>query len=163
MPPGHGTPLDNVPTNRCIGCGPANPEGLQLAFRKLKGRVRSELKARDTYEGWPDRLHSGVLYIAMVETANWTVYGLEGRIGLPVHTTRLRTNRWVATGEELTLEGTIQPFSEHDLSIEVRAQDEAGDRVAALERDYQLIDEEDFLEAMGYEELPAELEGMLPG
>ena len=54
--------------------------------------------AHETLEGWPARLHSGVLYLAMLDAANWTVYGLHDRVGLPVETSALTLLRWVPTG-----------------------------------------------------------------
>jgi hypothetical protein len=93
--------LENDPRNPCIGCGPRNPRGLRLQFRKEGDEIASGLLAEESLEGWPGRLHSGVLYLAMLDVANWTVYGLRNRVGLPIRTSALTLHRWVcppATG-----------------------------------------------------------------
>ena len=83
-----GVALENDGTNPCFGCGPDNPRGLRLSFRRMGDRVETSLLTQVTMEGWPGLLHSGILYTAMLETANWTVYGVTGRVGVPVRTAR---------------------------------------------------------------------------
>ena len=95
--------LENDPRNSCIGCGPNNPRGLRLEFRGDGKRIATDLIADETLEGWPERLHSGVLYLAMLDVANWTVYGLHDRVGLPVQTSALTLQRWVPTGTRLSV------------------------------------------------------------
>ncbi len=70
--------------------------------------MATTLTASAQHQGWPGRLHSGILYLAMLETANWTLYGLRGRVGLPVRTSALDAKRWVATGETLILMGRAE-------------------------------------------------------
>src|SRR5207247_8988686 len=89
--------LENDETNPCFVCGPRTPRGLQLAFRRVGNRVETDLLADVTMEGWPGRLHSGILYTAMLEAANWTVFVIAGRIGVPVRTSALTLKRWVPT------------------------------------------------------------------
>src|SRR5256885_13201273 len=91
-----GMALENDEANPCFGCGPRNPRGLRLSFHRVGDRVETMLLAGVTMEGWPGRLHSGILYTAMLETANWTVFGITGRIGIPVRTSGLRLQRRVA-------------------------------------------------------------------
>lgn len=153
-----GTPLENDPRNPCVGCGPENPVGLRLAFRRLGDRVETRLAATEVHQGWPGRLHSGILYLAMLETANWTLYGLTGRVGLPTRTSALGAQRWVRVGETLTLAGR----RDADGVVRVEATDADGRPVATLERAYDLVDRATFLRRMGYDEVPAGLEEALP-
>ena len=53
--------LENDGTNPCFGCGPGNPRGLRLSFHRVGDRVETMLLADVTMEGWPGRLHSGIL------------------------------------------------------------------------------------------------------
>src|SRR3989475_2259666 len=99
--------LENDGTNPCFGCGPGNPRGLQLSFHRVGDRVETSFLADVTMEGWPGRLHSGILYTAMLETANWTVFGVSGRIGIPVRTSALSLQRWVPTGTRLRIAGQV--------------------------------------------------------
>lgn len=155
-------PLENDPANPCIGCGPSHPHGLRLAFRRAaEGGATTRLADLERYNGWPGRLHSGILYLAMLETANWTVYAALGRVGLPVRTGALAASRWVATSETLTLAGKPTSRSADAITVAVEATDERGARVATLERAYDLPDREAFRQRMGYDVLPPELEGLL--
>lgn len=150
--------LENDPQNPCVGCGPEHPAGLRLAFERRGEVVGTTLRAEDRHQGWPGRLHSGILYLAMLETANWTVYGTTGRVGLPTRTSALGLQRWVRTGETLTLTGRRDAAN----VVRVEAADGAGALVATLERAYDLVDRATFLKRMGYDEVPAGLEEALP-
>lgn len=154
--------LENDPRNPCIGCGPENASGLRLSFRREGDAVATTLVAEPRFAGWPGRLHSGMLYLAMLETANWTLYGLKGRVGLPVRTSALDARRWVATGETLTLAGRLHGAGHATAEARVEAVDAQGRLVAALTREYELPDRATFLRRMGYAEVPAGLEDALP-
>jgi hypothetical protein len=154
--------LENDPGNPCVGCGPRNPRGLRLEFRRHRDEIVSELLADASLEGWPGRLHSGILYLAMLDVANCTVYGLRNRVGLPVRTSALSLHRWVPTGARLRLAGVPAPSGgEADLTIHVEAQDGAG-RVANLDRDYALASRAKFVRRLGYDELPEGLREVVP-
>ena len=153
-----GTFLENDARNPCVGCGPGNPVGLRLQFRRRGDAVHARLAATELHQGWPGRLHSGILYLAMLETANWTLYGLAGRVGLPTRTSALGLQRWVRVGETLTLTGR----RDAENVVRVEATDAEGRPVATLERAYDLVDRATFLRRMGYDEVPAGLEEALP-
>ena len=155
-------PLENDPLNGCIGCGPGNPRGLRLAFHREGDAVTSTLVAEASMQGWPRRLHSGVLYTALLETANWTVYGMKGRAGLPVRTGALALKRWVATGERLRLVGRLRETGPRGVAVTAEALDAEGAPVASVERDYDLPDAKEFAARMGYDALPPELDGLFP-
>ena len=155
-------PLENDPLNPCIGCGPENPRGLRLAFHREGDVVTSALDAEPAMQGWPRRLHSGILYTALLETANWTVYGMKRRPGLPVRTGALALARWVATGERLRLVGRLRDTGARTATVTAEALDAEGKLVASLERDYDLPDGKEFAARMGYETMPAELDGLFP-
>jgi hypothetical protein len=157
-----GAELDNDPSNLCIGCGPANPVGLHLRFARHGDEVTSQLEATRHREGWPDRLHSGVLYIAMLEVANWTVFGLKGRAALPVKTGHPAFLKWVPTGEAVTLAGRIATDAGSRLTVRVEARDTKRDVVAHVEREFELVDQRELMRRLGYERLPAVLEGLFP-
>lgn len=153
------SPLETDPENACFGCGPANPVGLKLTFERQADTVVSTFVPTDTMEGWPGRLHSGILYTAMVEVANWTVHGLLDRLGFPIHTSALDLRRWVGTGEELELAGElVEPAHGGEAAVRVTAEDAAGETVARLEREFELPNREAFLERTGYDEVPAVLD-----
>jgi len=133
-----GVALENDGTNPCFGCGPGNPRGLRLSFRRIGDRVEASLLTQVTMEGWPGRLHSGILYTAMLETANWTVYGVTGRIGVPVRTSPLSLQRWVPTGMRLRIAGRAMPKDLKSLTVAVEPASSDGQSVATLDRDFVL-------------------------
>lgn len=56
------TPLAHVANNRCFGCGPANPTGLQLDFlRDEDGAVVCLAEVSDAFCGHPGYLHGGII------------------------------------------------------------------------------------------------------
>ena len=157
-----GVALENDGTNPCFGCGPGNPWGLRLSFRRMGDRVETSLLTQVTMEGWPGRLHSGILYTAMLETANWTVYGVTGRIGVPVRTSALSLQRWVPTGMRLRIAGRPMHKELKSLAVVVEAASSDGQSVAILDRDFVLPNRREFLERMGYEQIPEAFAGLVP-
>ena len=154
--------LENDRANPCIGCGPGNPRGLRLSFRRIGDRVETPLLADVTMEGWPGRLHSGILYTAMLETANWTVYGIMGRIGVPVRTSALSLQRWVPTGTRLRITGHSKSTGPKSLTVDVEAFPLDGPPIASLDRDFVLPNRREFLEKMGYAEIPEVFADLIP-
>lgn len=58
----HLTPFAHVANNRCFGCGPANPTGLQLNFLLADdGGVVCLATVSDAFCGHPGYLHGGVI------------------------------------------------------------------------------------------------------
>jgi hypothetical protein len=147
--------LENDPSNPCVGCGPAHPFGLRLVFEGDEVEVSTTLAARGEWQGAPGKLHSAILYLAMTETANWTVYGLLGRIGAPRRTSALAARRFVAVGETLRLVGRRAAGGAEPFVASVEARDARGDVVATLERAFDLPTEEEFRRRFGYDETPA--------
>jgi hypothetical protein len=157
-----GVVLENAGGNPCFGCGPGNPRGLRLSFRRIGDRVETTLLTDVTMEGWPGRLHSGILYTAMLETANWTVYGLTGRIGVPVRTSALGLQRWLPTGTRLRIVGRVRQKDLNSLRVAIEAVSPEGSPVATLDRDFVLPNRREFLEKMGYEQVPEVFADLIP-
>lgn len=155
-------PLENDSRNPCVGCGPEHPSGLHLAFTRQGDRVSTALVASERHQGWPGRLHSGILYLALLETSNWTLFGFQNRVGIPTRTSALGTKRWVAVGETLILSGRLTAPAGTTAQVRVEALDGKGQTVATLERDYDLPDRSTFLKRMGYSTCPPGLEEALP-
>lgn len=154
-------PLENDPANRCVGCGPANPMGLRLVFEKTSEGARSTFVAEERWQGFPRRLHNAVLYLALIETMNWSLHARTGRMGLPSRTGALETRRRVDIGSKVALEGRVALLDEagRSASVEAWASLDATGEVARLKREYALVDEATFLERMGYDTLPGGYEG----
>lgn len=147
-------PLENDPRNPCIGCGPHNPLGLRLAFAREGDAVHGAFVPGEHHQGWPERVHSGVLYIALVETMNWAFWGLTGRTGVAKQTSALEVHGITRPGDAVRLRGRLLGPDEVEAVAEVR-----GKVVARMTRTYHRPDAEGARKLLGYERLPAVLEG----
>ncbi len=60
---GHTTKHHKAPVNHCFGCGPDNPEGLQLKFRLDEPRKTfiCRFKLSNRYVGPPGHSHGGII------------------------------------------------------------------------------------------------------
>lgn len=154
--------LENDPENACIGCGPANPMGLRLAFEAAPEGARASFVVDARFQGFPGRMHSAVLYLALLETMNWSLYAKTGRMGIPTRTSALEMTRRVDVGSTVVLEGRLLRADEarRVAIVEARAATAAGQPVGRLEREYDLVDKATFLARMGYDELPAGYDGV---
>jgi hypothetical protein len=158
--------LENVASNPCIGCGPANPMGMRLVFEAEPEGASTRFIVEPRYQGFPGRLHSAVLYMALLETMNWSLYSKTGKMGLPQRTSALTMTRRVVVGDEVRLAGRVisvdagaSAGANASARLTASAHSPAGDAIGSLERDYRMVDEAEFLRAMGYDELPEGYEG----
>lgn len=154
--------LTSHPKNPCFGCGPAHPRGLGLTFLKDGERVVGTLQVTDDVQGFPGRLHSGVLYASLIDAAKWTVIGLRGRLGVPVRTSALSTRRWGLVGERLSLVGRITRSTLRSVTVRCEAGDQNRALVASLERDFEILNRQHFMVRLGYEKLPESLDELVP-
>jgi uncharacterized protein (TIGR00369 family) len=61
-------------SNRCFGCGQANPAGLQLDFLiGASGNIACVAAIPDTFEGHPGYLHGGIIATLLDETMSKSV------------------------------------------------------------------------------------------
>ena len=60
---GHGTAQHHLPKNYCFGCGPDNPDGLQLKFKfdEVDHRVECKFRLPKKYWGPPHHSHGGIV------------------------------------------------------------------------------------------------------
>lgn len=154
--------LPNDPGNPCVGCGPRNPLGLQLQFYRVGDSIRTTLQPRLEHQGWPGRLHSAILYLAMLEAANWTLFATEQRIGVARRTGPLTSRRWVGIDERLTIAGRVRSRSSDGVHVLVEAVGRDKDGVAELEREFELPNGPELLKSMGYPAVPPVFEGVPP-
>ena len=56
----------------CYVCGKDNPLGLRVIFRAEGGVVTADFTADDARQGYPGRVHGGVLCALLDETMGWT-------------------------------------------------------------------------------------------
>ncbi len=103
---------------RCFGCGPNNPIGLQLHFERSEDEVWTRFTPPDGYEGPPGIFHGGLQAMLIDEVAAWTVVGLRDLMGL-TFSLQVRLSRPVRTNREIVARGRI--VSESDKSVTIAA------------------------------------------
>ena len=79
-----------------------------------------------------------------------------------MRTSSLDAKRWVATGETLTFTGRLTRSDASEAHARIETADAHGVLVATLDRDYDLPRRASLLKRMGYDAVPAGLEGTLP-
>ncbi|MCP4749281.1 MAG: PaaI family thioesterase [Proteobacteria bacterium] len=68
--------LPNIFGNRCFGCSPDNPAGLQMTFKANKESVVSILTVPEHLCGWSKVIHGGVVTTILDEVMSWTAIHL---------------------------------------------------------------------------------------
>jgi len=84
------------------------------------------------------------------------------RIGVPVRTSALNLHRWVPTGTRLRIAGRARSTGVNRLSVAVETFTSDGEPLASLDRDFVLPNRREFLDKMGYEEIPEVFAGLIP-
>ena len=67
------TLLPNRADNKCFGCGPANPQGLQMQFYTNGQTVASWITVPPHLCGWSNLAHGGILFTALDEIMGRTM------------------------------------------------------------------------------------------
>jgi uncharacterized protein (TIGR00369 family) len=99
-------PMAHSAQNRCFGCGPANPTGLQLEFLIAEDEtVVCLATVPDRFAGHPGYLHGGIIATLLDEIMSKAVRAR----GLTAMTRHLEIDylRPVPSGEPLRLEGRV--------------------------------------------------------
>ncbi len=60
---------------RCFGCGSLNAMGLRMQFRVEDGRATAEFTPSPHHQGFPGRVHGGLVATMLDEAMGWAVYG----------------------------------------------------------------------------------------
>ncbi|WP_430460300.1 PaaI family thioesterase [Thalassolituus sp. LLYu03] len=64
-------PLNNI-DQHCFGCGPQNPNGLQMTFAASDTQLRSDIVIPGHLRGWSHLVHGGVITTILDEIMGWT-------------------------------------------------------------------------------------------
>ncbi len=90
----------------CFGCGPNNAIGLRLTFEWDGDTYYTQWTPRPEHQGWADRVHGGLLALALDEALSRAALERHGREWVTAElTTRLK--RPAAVGAPLRIEARI--------------------------------------------------------
>lgn len=123
----------------CFACGEQNERGLHMRFERHEGRAVCFYTPCAYQQGYPGRMHGGIVATLMDEAMGWAVYGaaqwgatarLNMRFRKPVPLDKpLRVEAWVTNNRSRLLE----------LRSELR--DEAGALLAEADGTFMKLDE----------------------
>jgi len=106
---------DQAPRPRlCYACGAQNEHGLHMEFRRDGERTVCDYTPCDFQQGYPGRMHGGVVTTLIDETMGWAVYhaskwGATARLNVrfrqPVYLARpLRIEAWIVRSRHRLIE-----------------------------------------------------------
>jgi uncharacterized protein (TIGR00369 family) len=102
----HLRPFVHVANNRCFGCGPANPAGLQLEFLIAEdGSVVCLATVPDRFEGPVHYLHGGIIATLLDEAMSKAVRA-SGRTSM-TRQMEIDYLRPVPSGAQIRIEGRV--------------------------------------------------------
>jgi acyl-coenzyme A thioesterase PaaI-like protein len=93
------------PAQLCFGCGSENSHGLGMRFRQEDGRAVAEFSPPAHVQGFPGRVHGGVVATILDEAMGWAVYG-RGILAMTARMT-MRFRRSVPLDEPLAVAGWV--------------------------------------------------------
>ncbi|HYS73644.1 MAG TPA: hypothetical protein VEO96_06660 [Thermoplasmata archaeon] len=79
-----------------------------------------------------------------------------------MRTSALNLQRWVPTGMRLRIAGRAKATGPNRLAVAVEAYSPDGQPLATLDRDFVLPNRREFIDKMGYEEIPEAFAGLIP-
>ena len=158
------TPLNEelLQGNTCFGCGPDNPEGLQIRIYRDGGRadrLTGVFRPRNTAAGFPQIVHGGLQFTVLDCMAGWAVFILRnpGKM-MPLTTsatTRFQRPARVGTVLALSAEITREaPSPREPLLIHTEIRDDAGVLLTEVDFEYVVLPVERFMKAAALEVMP---------
>jgi uncharacterized protein (TIGR00369 family) len=139
---GHDTKHHSIPRNHCFGCGPDNPDGMQLKFHLDEARksfvCRFKLPSR--YVGPPAHAHGGII-ATILDEAMGKVNKIRHVIALTKEMT-VEYVRPVPLGKRLTVEGRERSVRGRVHTNVAEIRNEAGEVLARSKGKFIAIDPE---------------------
>jgi len=123
------TPFAHQASNRCFGCGPANPSGLHLEFKLAPDlSVVCIAQVSEDFTGHPGYLHGGVIATLLDETMSKAIRA-RGHIAMTRHL-EIDYLRPVPSGTPIRLEGRLTKNEGRKLWAEARVLNAEGKTLA---------------------------------
>ena len=87
----------------CFGCGPLNPDGLQLKFEPVEdGSSVASYEVPPRFQSWAGMAHSGIVSLMLGEAVGWAAW----HAGHPGVTGRLQVS--LKLGERVRIVGRVE-------------------------------------------------------
>jgi acyl-coenzyme A thioesterase PaaI-like protein len=90
----------------CFGCGPLNPDGLQLKFEPSEEGSEAEYVVPPRFQSWAGMAHGGIVSLMLDEAVGWAAW----HAGHPGVTGRLQVSlrRPLKLGERVRIVGRVE-------------------------------------------------------
>ncbi|MBI2723747.1 MAG: PaaI family thioesterase [Chloroflexi bacterium] len=116
------------PPRLCYACGSANEQGLHMSFRREGDRTICDYTPGAYQQGYPGRMHGGVVSTMIDEAMGWAVYharkwGATARLNV-------RFRKPVLLSEQLRIEAWITRERTRLLELRAEVRDSAGELLA---------------------------------
>ncbi|HZP55970.1 MAG TPA: PaaI family thioesterase [Dehalococcoidia bacterium] len=123
----------------CFACGEMNPRGLHMHFRREGDRTVCDYAPDDALQGYPGRMHGGVVATLIDEAMGWAVYHASAWAA----TARLnvRYRRPVRLGRPLRVEAWVTRDRARMLELRAEVRDATGVVVAEGDAIFMKLDE----------------------
>ena len=70
--PDQGVQNEYAPNSICFGCGPANPEGLQINSKRIDGGLILHFTPSEEHQAFPGMINGGIIGTLLDCHGNWT-------------------------------------------------------------------------------------------
>ena len=110
-------PLPTLENNKCFGCSPLNPSGLQMKFFADEKSLFSEVAIPEHLCGWDRLVHGGVIATILDEIMSWSAITILKRFILTKSMT-IDFIKPIYVGHAVTVEGMVlERKSEREASM----------------------------------------------
>jgi uncharacterized protein (TIGR00369 family) len=123
----------------CYACGDANDRGLHMHFRREGGRTVSEYAPQDYQQGYPGRMHGGIVATMIDEAMGWAVY--HAKAWAATARLNVRYRRPVRLDQRLRVEAWVVRDRARALELRAEVRDAAGALLAEGDGVFMKLDE----------------------
>lgn len=142
----------------CFACGAHNDRGLHMEFRRDGDRAICDYTPCDYQQGYPGRMHGGVVATLIDEAMGWAVYGA-AQWGATARL-NVRFRRPVRLDTPLRIEAWVVKVRTRLLELRGEVRDPSGEVLAEADGTFMRLDERlaremsDIATSIGREDAP---------
>jgi acyl-coenzyme A thioesterase PaaI-like protein len=123
----------------CYACGVQNERGLHMEFRRQGERTLCEYTPHDYQQGYPGRMHGGLVATMIDEAMGWAVYG--ARVWGATARLNVRFRRPVYLHQPLRIEAWVTKDRSRLVELRSEIRDASGALLAEGEGAFMKLDE----------------------
>jgi len=124
---------------QCFACGEKNERGLHMQFRREAERAVCDYTPCDYQQGYPGRMHGGIVATLLDEAMGWAVYGAQ-QWGATARLS-VRFRRPVDLTQQLRIEAWITQNRSRLIELRGEVRDKSGALLAEGEGTFMKLDE----------------------